>query len=490
MELVTAGITIAGAGAGITAGQFAYALSRAYKEARMFDEDIAELATWFDAFADSIAGVENSFRMVCEEHPTLQVLEWISQRGLLKNLATMSRHIDGQIETFRTRFEHVAKQQGLSSLARKAWWTYHHKEDIEKLHPRMNSLTSYFSLVYDALHLNILLTMKITPAVKENIRRLKQLVKKKEKTIQRLRRHPLIQQSPDSTLSGAGLTTEHVDAAKLILALSRSLRESEKLADIGPKLDEATGRILPERRQTRRSRDPRTVQQITQEPVPRPSNRRPRPSVIIPESALRKLEATNPEEHADDSPEAQTDSLVSARFTLLTRQTSSSTARTTPETPITPITPAPAAESSFTDVRESSTHHSLIGRRSEAIRCVLNTGWPRHVEQYVIAHRFGMELHENFICLYKARELSLDLRELDPEVEDSKMVLVVSEAGRLVEKRVVGSVETRWWTAHPPGWKQMMWVVDGRLPDGVSIALGRPFEMRKKHYQDNVARRN
>ncbi|KAB5550881.1 hypothetical protein GE09DRAFT_153349 [Coniochaeta sp. 2T2.1] len=489
MDPITAAITIGGAG--FTAAKFAEALSRAYKEARMFDEDIAELATWFDTFADSIAGAENSFLMVCEKYPTLQVLGWISQRGLLKNLETMSRQIDGQIETFRARFEHVAKQQGLLSLARKAWWTCHHKEDIGKLYPRMNSLTSYFSLVYDALHLNILLAKKITPAVKEEIRRLKQLVKKKEKTIQRLRRHPLIQQSPDSTLSGASLTTEHIDAAKLILALGRSLRESETLADIGPKLDEATGRTIPERRQARRSRTPRTVQQITQEPAPRPSDRRPRPSVIIPESALRKLEATNLEEHADDSTEAQTDSLVSARPTLLTRQTSSSTARTTPETPITPITPAPAAESSFTDVRESRTHHSLIGLRSEAIRCVLmNAGWPRHVEQHVIAHRFGMELDENFICLHKARELGLDIRELDPEVEDSTMVLVVSEAGRLVEKRVVGSVETRWWTAHPPGWKQMMWVVDGRLPDGVSIALGRPFEIRKKHYQDNVARRN
>lgn len=135
----------------------------------MFDEDIETMATTFDTFADIVEMAKLSFRSVCEEHPTLTVLGWISQRGLLKNLVTMSRHIDRRIQIARTRFQHVARKEGLLSLGSKLWWTYHHKEDVEKLHLPMQNLMHSLNLVYHALELNIIMTMDMTPQLKKKV---------------------------------------------------------------------------------------------------------------------------------------------------------------------------------------------------------------------------------------------------------------------------------------------------------------------------------
>jgi hypothetical protein len=81
----------------------------------------------------------------------------------------MSSLIDRRIKIFTNRFEYVAQKRGFLSFGSKLWWTYRHKGDIEKLHPQMESLRSYLSLVFDALQINILLAMKATPLIKKKM---------------------------------------------------------------------------------------------------------------------------------------------------------------------------------------------------------------------------------------------------------------------------------------------------------------------------------
>jgi hypothetical protein len=100
----------------------------------------------------------------------------------------------------------------------------------------------------------------------------------------------------------------------------------------------------------------------------------------------------------------------------------------------------------------------------------------------VTARRFGEELDENFISFSAAQKLGLNTEELDSGADGTdEMVLVVADGDRLVHRRVIGTVVVWWWAANRPGFRLMMWVMEGGLPDGTDIALGRPYEKGRNH---------
>ncbi|OIW29434.1 hypothetical protein CONLIGDRAFT_669301 [Coniochaeta ligniaria NRRL 30616] len=491
VSLVTAVITIGGVG--ITAARFAEIIYLAINDARMFDEDIDRIALGFRTFAGVIQMTERSLKRVSQDHSTSTVVDWIMKKGIAKNLVAVSHDIDSHILLYTDRFERVAQRRGLLALGRKLWWSRVHKADIDKLHPRMESLKTSLSLVYDAIKVEILLALKDSPEVRAEILELKQALKEREETIQILLRQHLSHERSgkglvhgDAAGSVTSLAIEQIDATRLLLKLGKSLREAETVAEIAPKLKQSTKRRRRAGTRRRESRAPRTRAEVPQDvvtppsrpPSPRPQVRRSRPEVVIPESVLQRFEANAVDEKSDHVTEVHRDSMASANSTLLTRTSSSSTARTRPETPITPLTPAPA-ESSFTDVRESRNHHSLLGLEWETIQGYVRApSSAKGLLKSVTAQRFGTGLDENFITVHKAKELGLDISPLDPEADGGKMVLQVTEGVRL---QVIGTVETTWSTSLPSGFKLMMWVLDGQ-PDGISIVLGRPFEKRRRHY--------
>lgn len=163
MELATAVITICGVG--VTAGKFATLMYIAINDARMFDEDIDRMALSFQSFADVIHMTENSLKRVCQRQSTSTVVGWIMKKGVARNLVAVSRNIDGQIEKVTDRFSQVSKKRGVSGLGHKLWWSRVHKPEIEKLHPQMESLKTSLSLVYDALHLEVLMASTVTPEI-------------------------------------------------------------------------------------------------------------------------------------------------------------------------------------------------------------------------------------------------------------------------------------------------------------------------------------
>jgi hypothetical protein len=167
VTLVTAVITIGGVG--FTAAKFSIALYRAIDDARMFDEDIKRIALNFGSFADVIHITERSLKRVCQQHSTSTVVGWIMEKGLANNLVAVSRDIGGQIEKMTERFERVSQRHGLLSLWRKLCWSQFHKLEIHELHPQMESLKTSLSLVYDALKLEILMAMKDTPEIREEM---------------------------------------------------------------------------------------------------------------------------------------------------------------------------------------------------------------------------------------------------------------------------------------------------------------------------------
>lgn len=152
------------------------------------------------------------------------------------------------------------------------------------------------------------------------------------------------------------------------------------------------------------------------------------------------------------------------------------------------------AASSFEDVRERRNYHTLVGLQSEAIQGYI--GQPPHLgaaqaAKSVTARRFGADLHENFIGERTARELGLEIQPLEQEMEGDgsgeMMVLVVPEGDRLVHKQAVGTVEAVWCATRPQsGFRLRMWALEGALPDGIGIALGRPYEKRRRHYNSVV----
>lgn len=516
ISLVTAVITIGGVG--LTAGKLAVILYHAVEDARMFDEDIGRIALAFLIFADDIELTERSLKRVCQSPSTSTVAGWIMKKGVAKNLMSVSRDIESHIQKITHRFERVSEKQGLVALVRKVWWSHIHKPDIDKLHPRMESLKSSLSLVYNALHLEVLMAREETPEIKAEMyaspgyyfplsitrrfeltsyrQELKQTIKKREKTIKTLRRQHLQHEQAMATLehddanhSVTTLAIEQLDATMMLLKLGKSLRESETMADIEPRLNRATtrrrsshthgrGRRAP-RPRTETQREPATL--LIRYPSPRPQLRRTRPAVIIPESAIQRFEATAAEQTRDDLPEARLDSMISATSTLLTRETSSSTIRTQPESPITPMTPVPVpAESSFTDVRATRNYHSLAGLPSKVIQGYIpHPRDPSHPPVHVTAHRFGSALEENFICYHRAVQLGLVISPLEDGWET--MVLAVSA---LRELHAIGTVDTMWWVgaAKPPGRNLRLWVLEGGLPQGMAVVLGRPYEKRRRYY--------
>lgn len=340
---------------------------------------------------------------------------------------------------------------------------------------------------------------------------MKQTIKEREETIRTLRRQHLIREKSslgsrhgDAAKFGTDLAIEQLDVAtRMLLKLGKTLQEAETVAEIGPKLRQPTRRprrprpqrggtskaprIRPEPGSSARNPVPPPPPPPSRPPSPRPRpGRRTRPEVVIPESVLQRFEANAAGGGSDDhAVEARRDSTVSAQSTVPTRAgSSSSSARSTPETPITPLTPpAPAAESSFTDVRESRNYHSLVGLEGEAIQgCLCTRAGESQLapKRQVVAYRFREALDENFITVREARKSGLDIESLDPETEG--VVLEVAEGTRMP---VVGTVETTWSTStsYPPKFRLKMWVVDGQLPDKMSIALGRPFEKRSRYYK-------
>jgi hypothetical protein len=198
----------------------------------------------------------------------------------------------------------------------------------------------------------------------------------------------------------------------------------------------------------------------------------------------------------DDVAILHRESEASSHSSALKRETSTSTNRTAPPPKAPLTTVSPPAASSFEDVRERRTYHSLVGLQGVAIQgylsqrdCAEEPSEP----VLVTVRRFGEALNENFISIFKAQELSLHIEELDPEDNGAdKMVLLVRMGKRLVQNQAIGTVEVRWWTSHLPGIKVRMWVLDGALPDGTDIAFGKPFETRRRHYKrlSSVNRRN
>lgn len=164
VSLVTAVITIGGVS--VTAARFADIIYRSINDARMFDQDIDGIALGFKSFADVIQMTERSLKRVCQTYSTLTVVDWIVKKGLATNLVHVSRDINGQIQSVTDRFERVSRRRGLLAFGRKFWWSRFHKADIDKLHPRMESLKTSLSLVYDAIHLEILMTLKDSPEVR------------------------------------------------------------------------------------------------------------------------------------------------------------------------------------------------------------------------------------------------------------------------------------------------------------------------------------
>lgn len=110
MDPASAAITFGGAA--LAAAKFAKELNRAYVHFKMFDDDIENLATEFDVFADTVETFRFSFKCVCEEHPTLTVLGWITKQGLVSKLVAMSRCIYSRIQTAAARFKRVARNKG------------------------------------------------------------------------------------------------------------------------------------------------------------------------------------------------------------------------------------------------------------------------------------------------------------------------------------------------------------------------------------------
>lgn len=330
------------------------------------------------------------------------------------------------------------------------------------------------------------------------------MLKKKEQTIKKLNRHHLIQASDagghnDAAHSATTLEVEGFDTTEMLLELGQSLRRSETVADIGPQLRQATRRTIPSRRRP----DPEILRSDTGliNPTPPPpqlrrtrqaihiteeTRERPEPRIIIPERALQRFEVNVVEDSRDDATDVHSGSEVSAHSTLLAREPSASSAPTTPETPITSVTPGPAA-SSFEDVRERTNYHSLVLLKGEAIQGYLSKPnrprGPLRAAVPVTVRRFGPDLKENFISRAKARELGLDIELLDPEADGGHvMVLVDVEGNSVVHRRAIGTVEVAWWTSRPPGFTLMMWVLEGGLPDGIDIALGRPYEKKRRRY--------
>jgi len=307
----------------------------------------------------------------------------------------------------------------------------------------------------------------------------------------------------DAGRSVTSLAIEQLDAARMLLTLSKTVRNSETVAEIGPKLKRASksGRRTRTRRRGSTVSRPRIgppkefVPAVIPQPPPPPGPqpRRTRPQVIIPKSTTRPSEVNEVDGSDGDVAEARTDSMVSARTTRSIRERPSSTARTTPASPITPVAPAEpavavsAAASSFEDIREREHYHSLALLHGETIQGYIGPSDRAGLLSegiLVTARRFGSELGENFIGALKARELGLDIEQLEQDADgaETKMVLVVLEGNNLVHRRAIGTVQVRWWTSHRPGFSLMMWVLEGGLPDGISIALGEPYEKRRKYY--------
>lgn len=484
----------------ITIGSFAATSAkfvRSLDEARRFHKDVKKISRNFRMNSSVVEGVSITLGDLSDNNPESKVVRWITQKGLAADIAETSRDLRDKITAMQRQLEDAAEGGFLGKL----WWTLMHKPEILKLYPEVESLKLSLLMVQH----NIM--YEITSDVKKR-KRLRQAMKQLETTLVTLREEHLSEKRklglgaahPDRSVTSLALETN-----ELLLELSRSMRRREQVPEIPSEASHTKTA-----RHSRRPPDPGTLREdaemlvrprINPQPPPQQLRRtrpvstqireeadhRSRPKIVIPESALQRFEANTVAEGSDDhAAEARRDSTVSAKSTVPTRadSSSSSSVRSTPETPITPLTPpAPAAESSFTDVRESRNYHSLVGLEGEAIQGYLGTRvGESHLapKTRVVAHRFREALDENFITVRKARESDLDIEPSDPETE-----VVVLEVAKGTRLPVVGTVEATWSssTSYPPKFRLKMWVVDGQLPDKISIALGRPFEKRNRYYK-------
>jgi hypothetical protein len=305
------------------------------------------------------------------------------------------------------------------------------------------------------------------------------------------------------------VTTLALDTSTLLLLkLSKSLRKTERVPSI--QASTAHQRRMPERSTRREMLVPEsTLEHPQQRPGPLPRTRPtsihiplntshgPEPQTVRSPTALHRLETEIAQEREEDGLPGLRDSGVSARSTLLLSRvtSSSSTGRTEPESPTTPITPPPAPvprPSSFVEVRGTKSYHNLDGFASEAIQGHISQPDRAKVPaapKLVTARRYPEGLEENFIDILKAQNLGLDIKPLEPEADGP--ALVVMRGNELEHRQAVGRVEVRWWTARPSGFRLMMWVVEEGLPEGINIALGKPYEERRRYYnKSSVSRGN
>lgn len=156
--------------AGIAAAQSAEKLYRAVEDARMFEDIIVRVATDFETFAQTIEMTKLSLTATTKKYPKLQMAEWFNTNGLAKNLESMSKDIKLEIKAFTARYRRAAKQ-GLLSFTKKVTWAFFHREDGQKLYPRMQLLNTFFMTVLSNLRHEVLLASpsRDSPEVKEEL---------------------------------------------------------------------------------------------------------------------------------------------------------------------------------------------------------------------------------------------------------------------------------------------------------------------------------
>jgi hypothetical protein len=157
-SLICTAITIGGAG--IAAGRNAKTLCRAVRDVKMFEDVINRIAGEFETFEGAIRMTKFSLMATTQKFPKLQIAKWVNEEGLARRLESMSQDIIKEMKAFTVRFNR-ARKQGLLAFAKKLLWAFFHREDGEKLYPRMQLLSNYFITVLQGVQLEVLL---ISPA--------------------------------------------------------------------------------------------------------------------------------------------------------------------------------------------------------------------------------------------------------------------------------------------------------------------------------------